>query len=161
MKTELTPRDITPELRQAVAAYIEARATAQATREFVDKVQRELLTDMVLTDATERSRGRITEPGDVWMAYNDKQFTQYLSELDKRLRATGIKPDDMEADYCPALVAEDGQRKAELVVIDEAAAMLKMGSGEDVNHTLLCQPDGLAKRQEFIDITAKLVLAAQ
>jgi len=161
MRTDLAPSDITPELRQAVAVYLDARVFAEVTREAVDEIQRAILTEMVLVDGTERERGRITDPKRTWMCRDDEVLHRYYAEVDKRLRAAGLKPDEMEADYCPALVAEDKQRKAEWAIFDTASTMLEMElSGQELNSGLLCMKKGLEKRQEFIDLTVGLVLSA-
>ena len=161
MRTDLKPQDITPELRQAVAVYLDAVAKARVIREKVDAVQRTILTEMVLIDGTERERGRITDPKRTWMCRDDEVLHRYYAEVDSRLRAAGLKPDEMETDYCPALVAEDVQRKAEWAIFDTASTMLEMElSGQELNSGLLCMKKGLEKRQEFIDLTVGLVLSA-
>ena len=42
--------------------------------------------------------------------------------------------------------------------IEATARMLGYDEPENFNHLLLCQANGLEKRQEFIELTAKLVV---
>jgi hypothetical protein len=54
---------------------------------------------------------------------------------------------------------EDQQRDAELAIFDAAATMMQLDmDGRDLNNGLLCQKDGLSKRQEFIDLMVKAVV---
>ena len=157
MREELTREDITQELVDAVAAYIQAKAQATVMREAVDEVAREVLDEVELMNY--RTGEPITNPDRTYLAEEGPLY-DYFARMDARLRDAGLKPDDMGRDYCPALVAEDAQHKAEVAVITEAAKMLEMDKPERVNNRLLCQENGLDARQEFIDITASLVVSA-
>ena len=161
MKTDLTPQDVTTELIDAVAEYLVLRAAAEVTRQEVDKVQREILAAVELTDTREwGSQERITDPGETYRCRDDAAMAQYYQAVDTALRAADLKPNDMEFDYCPALVAEHDQLKAEWTIIDEAAKMLEVFPGKgEFNNALLCAKDGLAQRQKFIDLTVDLVLS--
>jgi len=166
MRTNLTASDVTQELVDLVTEYLAMRVIAEVTRQEVDKVQREILQDIILMSTPHeyphgRSQApeRITDPKRTYRCEDDATTQAYWNAVDARLRAEGIKPESMEADYCPALVAEDVQVKAEWAILDEAAKMLDTFTGKgEMNNALLCQKDGLAKRQEFIDLTVGLVL---
>lgn len=156
MKTDLTPKDVTPALIDAVASYLVFRTVAKVRREEVDEVQRAVLQEMTLMDDSRR----IFDPDRTYLCEDTEALQQYWTEVDGRLRAEKIKPEEMQLDHCPALVAEQEQLQAEWHILDESAKMLDIyeDSGS-LNNSLLCQKDGLAKRQQFIDLTVKLVLS--
>lgn len=156
MKTDLTPKDVTPELIDAVGKYIVCRAIAEVVRKDVDGVQRAVLQKMTLMDDSRR----IFNPDRVYLCEDQKVLHRYWTKVDKKLRAANFKPDDMEFDHCPALVAEQAQLQAGWAILDEAAKMLDIyeDSGS-LNDTLLCQKDGLAMRRQFIDLTVGLVVS--
>lgn len=86
----------------------------------------------------------------------------YYTEIDKRLKQLNMKPSDMERDFCPALVAEHEQLKAEWHIMDVAATMMELNyNGKELNHKLLCQKNGLEQRQKMIDLMVKLVLSIE
>lgn len=157
MKTSLSRKDITQELVDAVAGYVYAQAKATVTREAVDEAAREILA----ADPLPHRRGGdpITDPKLTYLA-TDEASERYFDLMDAKLRELGLKPDDMPRDYCPALVAEADQHNAEVAVITEAARMLEIDEPLAMNNDLLCQKDGLAKRQKFIDLTVRLVVSA-
>lgn len=164
MKENLTPEDVTQELIDAVAAYLVLRAKAEVVREQVDTVQRQVLTDVLLCNDLEVEFGlvreRVTEPDKVYLSQDESALNSYYGAIDTKLRELGIKPADMQLDYCPALVAEYEQTKAEWVLVDEAAKVL--GTYEEpgqFNAALLSAKNGLETRQKFIDLTVGLVLA--
>jgi hypothetical protein len=159
MRTKLDKKDITQELTEAVEAYLHARANAETIRQSVDEVQQDLLTDSPLPNSTDHGPEFITDPDRTYLA-EEEAVIRYFGEMDARLREAGIKPDDMDKDHCPALVAEDIQRQAELAVIVETGRMLEVDNPETLNNALLCQKDGLEKRQEFIDTAVRLIVSA-
>jgi len=163
-KRTLTPQDVTQELIDTVAVYLTLRAKAEAIREQVDVVQRQVLIDVPLYNdlAVEHGldRERITEPDKVYLSQDKDALNEYYRTIDMKLRELRIKPADMQPDYCPALVVEHEQTKAEWALIDEAAKML--GTYEEpgqFNAALLSTQNGLETRQKFIDLTVGLVLA--
>lgn len=161
MKTNLKPSDVTTELIMAVYTYVGKRAIAETMRAEVDKVTTQLLTDIELYSEGNnyRSSKRIFNPSDTWLCRDDEVMETFYTEIDNRLKEVGLKPDDMERDFCPALVAEHEQIKAEWQMLTEVAKMLELDmTGNDLNNQLLCQKDGLNKRREFIDMTVGLVL---
>lgn len=167
MRDKLTREDVTTEVVEAVRAYLEARAVAEPLREAVDQVEREILAELQLTNNFDLSRELnadlgpqvITEPKQVYLCNDEDQLEAYYDEVDARCRAAGLKPDDMERDFCPALVAKRRVTEAEWVLIEEAGKMLEMDEPEDLNNRLLCA--GLEDRQKFIDLTVRLVVGAR
>ena len=164
MKENLTPQDVTRELIAAVTAYLTSRTKAEAIREQVDAVQRQVLTDIPLYNdlAVEHGadRERITEPDRVYLSQDEIALNEYYVAIDAKLRESGIKPAGMQLDYCPALVAEHERTKAEWALIDEAAKMLGTYEGPgQFNNALLSTQNGLETRQKFIDLTVGLVSA--
>lgn len=166
MKTNLTRNDVTRELIDLVTEYLARRVIAEVTRKEVDAVQREVLQNLVvMSTAREHPHGRsilaerITDPNLTYQCQDDTAMAQYYQEVDSKLRAANLKPSSMEEDYCPALVAERNQVEAEWAILDEAAKMLDACTGKnELNNALLCQKDGLAQRQKFIDLTVGLVV---
>jgi len=161
MKHNLTPQDVTPKLKEAVAAYIARQQTATALREKVDRVEREVLQAVELFNDLDvqhgyQERERIFDPGRAYLSTDEVALKKYYGLVDAKLREAKIKPDDMHPDHCPALVAENEVTKAEWELLDEAAKMLDVyeESGQ-FNNDLLCA--GLDKRRQFIDLTVKLV----
>jgi hypothetical protein len=163
MKQHLTRQDVTPEVIKAGYAYIAAKAEAQVIAEVVKPIQVEVLTgfeffnDLSVKHGLERER--ITDPKDLYLSKNEAAIAEYYAAVDKRLRAKGIKPQDMPVEHCPVLVAEHEQTKAEWALIIEAAKMLDDENPETFNHRLLCQSKGLEKRRYFIETVAKLVVS--
>ena len=161
IRTNLKPEDVPQALIDKVVDYLALRAMAEVTRQEVDKVQRAVLAEFAIMGIREHNGSeRITDPNRTYLCNNEADLDWYYRVVDARLRLAGLKPDDMDRDYCPALVAEDRQRKAEWAIIDEAAQMLGVLEGKgEFNSALLCAKDGLQKRQEFIDLTVGLVLS--
>ena len=105
-----------------------AQAYAETMREAVDKIQREILTEIALYDdimsnhsGTERKR--ITDPKLTYLSQDEVACQWYFAECNKRERVAGLKPADMPDAYCPALVAEHLQIKAERALLDSGGAM--------------------------------------
>lgn len=160
MKTNLTPEDVTTELKNAVTDLVARRKEAETIREKVNAVQREVLQGVALFNDLEVGRGldkqRIVDPKQTYLSQDEGALEYYYEVVDMNLRELGVKPADMPLDHCPALVAEHERTKAEWTLIDEAAKML--GVYEEpgqFNNGLLCT--GLDKRQQLIDLTVNLV----
>ena len=166
MLEKMTPEDVTPAVKAAVVKVLARMTIAQVTRAEVDKVQRAILENYPLyTEPFPERCGaeeseRIFEPGRTWRAATE-YLLPYWDMVDTELRKLGIKPAEMEKDFCPALVAEHEQRKAEWELMDASAEMLKMDfDGAELNSRLLCEKNGkgLEQRQEWIDLMIKLVV---
>jgi hypothetical protein len=164
MKQNLTPQDVTPEVIEAGYAYIAALAATQTTAEIVKPIYATVLAGFEFYNDVEterersRPRRRITDPNDLYLSMDEEQVSAYYAAADKALRENGIKPEDMPAEHCPLLVAEHNQTKAEWALIEAAARMLDDDKPEEFNNKLLCQPQGLEKRKQFIELVAKLVV---
>ena len=168
MKTKLTRADVTPEVIRAGHAYLAALAWTQTVAEIVKPIYAEVLADFEfyddLTVSLQANRGhvverqRITDPDGLYRSEDEAGLSAYYAAVDQALRENGIKPDDMPAEHCPLCVAEHNQTKAEWTLIEAAARMLGDDDPKDFNNKLLCQPNGLDKRREFIELTAKLVV---
>jgi len=157
---------ITPAVKTSVTAYLLARTYAEVKKDRCDTICREILATAEYWTARREGRRsqepeRITEPDDAWRL-SDVDHTDYLLYERHKLEEAGYKIDDPPgADYKhPALVARSLQRDAELLLITTTLKMLKIDiPPKAFNNRLLCQPDGLAKRQQFIDLIVKMVLA--
>jgi len=164
MENHLTPQDVTPEVIKAGYAYIAALAATQTTAEIVKPIYAKILAgfefynDLETEHERSRPRQRITDPKHLYLSTDEKQVSAYYAAVDRALRENGIKPNDMPAEHCPLLVAEHEQTKAEWALIEAAARMLGDDKPEEFNNKLLCQPDGLEKRRQFIELVAKLVV---
>jgi len=160
MKTNLTMQDVTQDVKSSVNAYLMARAYAETMRSAIDKIQRGVLEECPLTNGLEvkhgKSERRITDPEHAYLETREDHIQDYYAECDKREREAGLKPKEMEFDYCPALVAEHLQVKSEWLLIESAAEMLGEDKPEDFNNKLLCH--GLESRKKFIDLVVGLVL---
>jgi hypothetical protein len=162
MKQKLTRQDVTPEVIEAGYAYIATLAATQTTAEIVKPIYAQVLAgfefynDLETEHERSRPRRRITDPKDLYLSTDEKSVDAYYAAVDKALRENGIKPADMPEEHCPLLVAEREQTKAEWALIEAAAAMLGDDNPETFNNRLLCQSNGLEKRREFIELTAKL-----
>lgn len=114
--------------RGLALAVCKATAYAETMREAVDKIQRAILAEIPLYDdmmaehnGTERQR--ITDPRLTYLSKDEPAWQRYFAECNIRERAAGLKPADMIDDYCPALVAEDLQSKAERALLDSGGAL--------------------------------------
>jgi hypothetical protein len=151
--------EMSRELRPHVDTLLLATALAQLERERVDKIQRRVLAEEVyLMDERHWKRGRedqrITDPGKSWLMC-DVDSAQYHAELNAIHLANGFE--DAAQGFCPALVAEHDQVKAEWALIEAA---LKWFPQCD-NGTLLCGTNtegGLETRRKYLDLLIGLVV---
>ena len=162
MKDHLTKQDVTPEVIEAGYAYIAAKAVAQTVADTVGPIQAEILQTFELYNDLEVEHGlprqRITDPDHVYLSNDEDKVMAYYAEVDRVLKSRGIKPQNMDADHCPILVAEDEQHQAEYALITAAARMMEIEEPEEFNNKLLCQRQGLEKRQRFVELAAALVV---
>lgn len=159
--TKLTAALVAAELRPAVDAVLMTMAHAQLMREEVGAIQREILAECPLTPGEFAMKmgetAPITDPKDVYLCDDAAQLEDYYAECDKRERAEGIKPADMTAEYCPALVAESAQRNAEHLMLDCFAELIKFeGGGDFFRHRLLCR--GLDEYNRAKELCIKIVV---
>ena len=143
----------TPEMHDLVKAYLIARAYAETVREAVSKVYNQILQDIPVYSSDEFGEAveRIYDHEKLYRSRGD--LDHIYDEMDKRLRAAGLKPESMERDFCPALVAEDELRKIKHQLVNT--------SGKPLNVTvdkLLCQPDGLKMYDKWIDLVVGAIV---
>lgn len=119
-------------------AVCKAQAVAETMKEAVEKIQRQILREVELYDdlAAGRERQRITDPKLTYLSTDEAACQRYFAECNKRTRAAGLKPDDMPDEYCPALVAEDIQRKAERALLDSGGALFGFAADDLVSGDL-------------------------
>lgn len=153
MKKPAITEVITPAVVSYVRAYLMARAYAETMTERVDAVYRSILQECpVYADRVGCNGERITESKRLFLATDTARVADCHAEANKRLRAAKIKPADMLDDYCPALVAQDLQRKTERLLVDEAGKPFGITADK-----LLCA--GLDAWKEFIKLTVSLVVS--
>jgi hypothetical protein len=159
--TKLTAASVAAELRPAVDAVLMTMALAELMREKVDAIQRAILTECPLTPGELAKKmgetAPITEPKAVYLCDDAAQLEDYYAECDKRERAAGLKPADMDKEFCPALVAESVQNDAELLMLDTFAELIKFeGGGKLFRRRLLCR--GLDEFKRAKDLCIKIVV---
>jgi len=163
MKQHLTRKDVTPEVIKSGYAYLAARAATETVAAAVKPIQSEVLAsfeffnDLSVQHGAERQR--ITDPDDLYLSEDEDGVNQYYIAVDEALKRKGLKPQDMPLEHCPVLVAEHEQTQAEWELIKAAARMLGDDDPENFNNRMLCQQNGLEKRREFIELTAKLAVS--
>jgi len=152
--TDISKIRVTDDVRRAVAAYLVARAKAEVLREAVDAVFAEILAEREIYPAEEWRKcgdvGRILDHDRLsWSELHD--FNAVIAEASCIERERGIKPADMEEQYCPALVAEHAQLEAEWAILKAGFAMI--GSPADDWKRLYGD-----KRAQFLDLVVRLVV---
>jgi len=151
----MTEADVTQAVKTAVSAVLVATAAAQAKREQVDEIKREILTtatyyaDPKLIDRG-RAPERIMDPKRDWMLRDD-EHADYLATLNQWERQRGVKPDDMPDGHCPALVLETLQTRAEQCLIQCGLDMI--GQSRDLQHVMFGDD-----RKRFISLLIGLVV---
>lgn len=137
-------------LQSGVSAVLLARTHAEVKREQVDEVYRDILnTFEIYTNPKEGKHRnaypveRITENKDLWKA-NDVDYRDITDQADFELREKGIKPVEMEREYCPALVAEHIERKAVWVLFDIAEEFTGMSCEQATN--------SLERHKKYLDL---------
>lgn len=127
---KLTQQDITPEIKQAVSAYLMARVYAETMRAEVDKIETAVLEEseyLVKPEWCKRygeKKIRVLKPSDSYLM-EESDYKDFWAESVKRMKAAGLdrhlpKGETMEAGYCPALVAEELQRVAARLIVEVA-----------------------------------------
>jgi hypothetical protein len=117
------------DLQSGVSAVLLARCYAEAMREQVDAVYTDLLTNQYefysRREEWAGERRRITENKHTYLLTDD-DYKELALQVDFELREKGIKPESMQFEYCPALVAEDIQRTAERTLFEIAEDFTKI-----------------------------------
>jgi hypothetical protein len=112
-------------MRGDAELYCTALAFAQTMREQVDAIAARLLAEECPLYMDLNGRGdRIVAPKDTWLCEDQPALDAYYAAMDRELRAAGLKPDEMEDGYCPALVAEHNAQKLRWAIIDAMAPLV-------------------------------------
>ena len=128
MFEEITPEEIknriTPAMRTAAKNYSELKAAAAKVRAQIDAEQLKIIlaNDFRYAEDDHEARAgqRITTVKDAWLM-SDADFQKYSRECDKMHKRLGFQ---VEAGYCPALIAEDKARNARRNLIDVCQPIL-------------------------------------
>lgn len=139
------------ELQQAVFDMIAAQAAAKVVRKKVDNVYKSLLEDNEIYEADHPwcTGKRIMDNKHLYLA-SDEDFKRIYAMANRVLVQIGIKPPDMDYDYCPALVAENYAITLENAVIDMSGAPFEIDRYKLVS---------MGDRQEWLDLVCKIVLS--
>ena len=139
---------MTPAVKSLVGTYLLARIYAEIMRADVDKVHDQILIEIEIHANTYGRTERLCKMKDLYMSDDDALCQKIYIEADKRLKAAGIKPADMERDYCPALVAENDLCEIEALIIKETGTPFDIENlyGED--------------RKTWLDLVVSAIIAA-
>lgn len=141
----------TPEILSLVHDYIRARAMAATQEERVKPIRAKILEEYpVFADLDEGQR--ITDFFDLYLTSDNDTCEKIYAAYDAELRQCGIKPQNMDAGKCPALVAKHILTKAESALID--------GSGKPFGvsaHKILCTDNGMETWKKWIDLVCSYV----
>lgn len=138
-------------IRPLALEYCAKKAMAEVLRDRVDAIARQLLAEECpLYMTLNEDGGRVIDPKDYWLAEDEDALKAYYAAMNRDLRAAGIKPDDMDDDYCPALVAEHDVVRARAAVINAVAPMVGLDLG------LLYGE----KEEQFFQLAMELILKA-
>lgn len=116
-------RKPSPELLSAVRVYFEAHAAVKTLKPIVTKIQIDLLDKLEINyDPKYEKRGRkntserITNPNHMHLM-SEADIARYCSALDTAYRSAGFT---VPEGYCPLLMAESAQMRAENALLDAA-----------------------------------------
>ncbi len=141
-------------LRPHITKLLVHMAYAQLKREDVDKIQKKVLAEQCYYGRKHTGEQfRITDPK-ISYQMDDQSAATYFAKLNAIHLASGYK--DAAKGFCPALVAEHDQTKAEWALIDAAHPFFGV-----TNDALLCgtkTEDGLKTRQKYLDLLIGLVV---
>jgi hypothetical protein len=154
----MNPQEIAEKLELFVNAYFMAKVFYDAKREQVDEVKREILTTAHYHANPElfdkgRCPERITEPSQDWMLRED-EWDDYFATIKLELGKRDIRPDDMDPELCPALVAETQKMAAERLLINTAWELCGFEPMRDEPGRSIFGE----KRQKFIDLVCGMVV---
>jgi hypothetical protein len=122
---KLNPKP-SPELLDAVRAYLQARAKAETLKPIVQAIQTALLDALDICYDPKWSEserlgnlvGRITNPDHLYLM-GEANAARYYPALDAAYRQAGF---NLPKDHCPYLVASNEQLKAENALLDTAVS---------------------------------------
>jgi len=151
-----TPRDFArPEIVGAALVVVAARAAAKVERARMDEIETQLLAEHPLYTSAKwekhgMKRSRITKPSEVYLADQDDWGPHYARKHEVLARLGYV----IDADKCPALVAEATAIDAETALIRLTATL--PGCEKVTPSSLLCL--GLDERNEFVELVLKLAI---
>lgn len=137
-------------MRPMAVRYCALKVIAEDLRAAVDKVQRRLLLDECPLFKDLDGGDRVIDPKDYWLCQDEAACKAYYAAQNRELRAIGIKPDDMDDEFCPALVAEHDVIKARRAIIDALAPLV------DIDPQYLYGE----KEDKFFELAMSLILNA-
>jgi hypothetical protein len=112
------------ELRPLAVEYCAKKGIAEVLREQVDAIAKRVLADECPLYRDLEDGERVIEPKDYWLCEDEAALKAYYAAMDRELRAAGLKPDEMELDYCPALVAQNNAMEARRQIIRVMAPLV-------------------------------------
>jgi hypothetical protein len=137
-------------MRPLALEYCAKKGIAEVLREEVDAIAKRVLADKCPLYRDLEDGERVIEPKDYWLSEDELALKAYYAAMDWELRAAGIKPDDMDYGFCPALVAENQARDARRAVINAVAPLV------DLNLNFLYGE----KEDKFFELAMGLILNA-
>ena len=146
MKEKITG-SIKEELIQAVNTYFLTRAYAETITEKVDALYAELLKEFPLYSDKHDDGQQIVSRDRMYLSDDDATCQKIWDEADSRLRKLNLKPDDMEKDFCPALVAKHDLIKIERAIMEIGDKFTGIDSKQIYN---------MDHRQRYIDLLVGL-----
>ena len=152
----------TPSVKTLVASYLMQRAFTEIIRERVNAVYTEILNEIpIFEDMRDNSprfangeRTRILNHNYLYLSEDEEAVQKIYDEMDSRLKKLQIKPENMEHDYCPALVEEEKLRDIEHLIIKETGNPF----GVTVNK-LVCGGNGLENYKKWIDLIVGAIVS--
>jgi hypothetical protein len=141
------------DIRPLALDCLAKEAIAKVVREQVDTVQRRLLLGGCPLFADLDGGYRIIDPEKTYLSQDEDAWKAYEAAQNRELRDAGIKPPEMDDEFCPALVAEHQE------VLARRAFLAAMAPLFGVNPSnLLCSHQDRVK--EFFELAMALVLKA-
>lgn len=140
-------------IRPLALDCVAKEAIAKVVREQVDTVQRRLLLEECQLFADLDGGDRIIDPKKTYLSQDDDACKAYYAAQNRELRAAGIKPPEMDEEFCPALVAENQEMLARRAFLTAMAPLFGVNPSD-----LLCSRQDLIEK--FFELAMGLVLKA-
>lgn len=146
---------ITADMKKAAELVFVAMAWTETVRPIVEGYQRLILEDMqapVAATWSERVRGDqkiITNPEHTYLM-EEGDFAIYLARTKEERDQAGLHVDNDV--FCPLLVAEDMQRKAERVLVEAMQPLTGISFDR-----LICSRNGIENKKKYLDLTLRLL----
>ncbi len=103
------------------------------------------------SDRVKAANTRVILNPDETYLMEDEDFQIYIKEINEARESAGLKVEN--PDFCPLLVAEDLQSKAEHLLIDVMEPITHLTIDK-----VLCSVNGLDNYRKLIDLTLKLLV---